>query len=102
MSSLDRFRRQLLRRQLLGGALSGLGTAALATLAGPVARAAVRSGKVDAAQAPHFAPRARRAIYLFQSGGPSHIDLWDHKPHWDRLHGQPIPPSVWGPSGSRG
>ena len=96
MSSLDRFRRHLLRRQLLGGALSGLGTAAFATLLGPQARAAARSEKVDTAPAPHFAPRARRAIYLFQSGGPSHIDLWDHKPHWDRLHGQPIPPSVLG------
>ena len=98
MKDLDRFRRDLQRRQLLGGALSGLGTAALATLLGSKTFGAARGepGPSDAAPAPHFAPRARRAIYLFQSGGPSHIDLWDHKPHWDRLHGQPIPPSVLG------
>ena len=43
---------------------------------------------------PHFAPRARRVIYLFQSGGPSQHDLFDHKPLLDRHHGEELPASV--------
>lgn len=42
---------------------------------------------------PHFAPRARRVIFLFMSGGPSHVDLFDPKPDLIRLAGQPIPES---------
>ena len=37
---------------------------------------------------PHFAPKAKRVIYLFQSGGPSHIDLFDYKPSMRDLHGR--------------
>ena len=43
-----------------------------------------------------FAPRAKRIIYLFQSGGPSHIDLFDYKPAMQTMHGQELPPSVRG------
>src|SRR6266496_1838048 len=46
-----------------------------------------------APKAPHFAPRARRVIFLFMSGGPSHVDLLDPKPDLIRLAGQPIPES---------
>ncbi len=42
---------------------------------------------------PHFAPRARSVIFLFMSGGPSHVDLFDPKPELTRLAGQPIPDS---------
>jgi hypothetical protein len=42
---------------------------------------------------PHFAPRASRVIFLFMSGGPSHVDLFDPKPELIRLAGQPIPES---------
>ncbi|HRI14926.1 MAG TPA: DUF1501 domain-containing protein [Verrucomicrobiota bacterium] len=42
---------------------------------------------------PHFAPRARSVIFLFMSGGPSHVDLFDPKPDLIRLAGQPIPES---------
>jgi hypothetical protein len=45
-------------------------------------------------KAPHFAPKAKRVIYLFQSGGPSHIELFDYKPKLDALYGQDLPPSV--------
>ncbi|NRA95438.1 MAG: DUF1501 domain-containing protein [Planctomycetes bacterium] len=45
---------------------------------------------------PHFAPRARRVVYLFQSGGPSQVDLFDYKPGLARLHGKDLPPSVKG------
>src|SRR5207253_2257696 len=43
---------------------------------------------------PHFKPRARRVIYLFQSGAPSQIDLFDHKPKLNDLRGQDLPDSV--------
>ena len=46
-----------------------------------------------AANPPHFAPRARNVIFLFMSGGPSHVDLFDPKPELIRLAGQPIPES---------
>ena len=43
---------------------------------------------------PHFAPRAKRIIYLFQSGGPSHLELLDYKPQLKQLHGQELPDSI--------
>ncbi|MFT5128356.1 MAG: hypothetical protein ACI8W8_001966 [Rhodothermales bacterium] len=45
---------------------------------------------------PHHRPTAKRVIYLFQSGGPSHVDLFDHKPGLDKLHGSELPASVRG------
>ena len=45
---------------------------------------------------PHHKPTARRVIYLFQSGGPSHIDLFDHKPALEKRHGSELPDSVRG------
>ena len=44
--------------------------------------------------APHFAPRAKRIIYLFQSGGPSQLDLFDHKPALQDRNGEELPDSV--------
>lgn len=43
---------------------------------------------------PHFAPKARRLIYLFMNGAPSQIDLWDHKPKLDRLFDTDLPDSI--------
>ncbi|MFK7819206.1 MAG: DUF1501 domain-containing protein, partial [Planctomycetaceae bacterium] len=43
---------------------------------------------------PHFAPRAKRIVYLFQSGGPSQLDLFDHKPLLQERNGQELPPEV--------
>ena len=42
-----------------------------------------------------IAPRAKRVIYLFQSGGPPHHELFDHKPHLDKVHGEEVPESVF-------
>jgi Protein of unknown function (DUF1501) len=47
-------------------------------------------------QAVHFAPKAKRVIYLFQSGGPSHLDLFDYKPRLKAEHGKDMPASVLG------
>ncbi len=94
----ERFRREgerlLTRRSLLGGAASGIGAMALSQLlAGDASAAASPSGLPGL---PHFAPRAKRVIYLFQSGGPSHVDLFDHKDAMDKLHGTALPDSVRG------
>ncbi len=72
---------QLRRRSLLSVGSLGLGTAAMAML----------GGDVKAADRP---PPARRAIYLFMSGGPSQLDLWDPKPLLQRFAGESLPPSI--------
>ncbi len=77
---------ELTRRQLFGRASTGIGGAALASLLG--------EGRSFAA--PHFAPKAKRVIYLFMHGGPSQLDLFDHKPGLKKLHGQEFPASVLG------
>ena len=78
------------RRQFFGRSTALLGTAALASLF---------DADGLAAQAPerlltHFAPTAKRVVYLFQSGGPSHLDLLDEKPELKRLHGTELPDSI--------
>src|SRR5262245_7383758 len=71
-------------------AFLGLGTAALASLL----HAADRGDKPPGSSGPHFAPKAKRVIYLFQSGAPSQIDLFDHKPKLADLRGTELPDSV--------
>jgi hypothetical protein len=76
------------RRQLLKTAL---GTAAVASLMQRDGLAA--NGSMTSALT-HFAPTAKRVVYLFQSGGPSHIELLDEKPELKRLHGTELPESI--------
>lgn len=76
------------RRALLARGAHGLGAVALTSLLARESPAQTSMGR-----APHSAPRARRVIYLFQHGGPSHVDLFDYKPELARMHGQPVPPS---------
>ena len=71
------FQAQLSRRSFLG--LSGLGLGAMATQC-LLAQDAAPTARAQALESTHFPARAKRVIYLFQSGGPSHIDLFDHKP----------------------
>ena len=80
-----------MRRRFLRQTTGGLGTAALAGLLAP---ASVSAGQESSRR--HFAPRARRAIYLFMSGGPAQMDLFDPKPRLREMHGQEIPKSVVG------
>ena len=82
----------LSRRSFLG--TSGLGTAALATLLPQAVDAATPGGQT--ARPPQRLPRAKRAICLFQSGGPSQLEMWDHKPRLVELQGQDLPESVRG------
>ena len=83
------------RRQFFGRTAAGIGTTALASLLNRGLFAADVSAAGHAMPiAPHFAPKARRVIYLFMSGGPSHIDLFDHKPELRKHHGEELPASV--------
>jgi len=82
----------LTRRALMRGAAGGLGLAAMSSLL----RADGLPRALGGERLPHFSPRAKRVIYLFQSGGPSHIDLYDYKPALYEHHGQELPASVRG------
>ena len=75
-------KQQATRRQMLTTSSGVLSLAALSSM-GVFAE--------DTGQ--HFAPKAKSVIYLFMSGGPSHVDTWDPKPELARLSGQPIPES---------
>ena len=77
----------LTRRQFLGRDGTGVGLAALMHLLGSTA-------KPQAATLPHFTGKAKRVIYLFQSGAPSQIDLFDHKPRLLDLRGTELPDSI--------
>jgi len=92
----DELRFQL-RRQFLLQASNGLGAAALASLLVPrPSQAAEEVAATGALSTTHFAPKARRAIYLFMSGGPAQMDLFDHKPKLREMNGQEIPKSIVG------
>ena len=80
---------RLTRRALFGKTTTGLGSLALASLLSPnLLRAA--EGAVNPLQ---FAPKARRIIYLYMAGGPSHLETLDYKPKLAAMAGQPMPGS---------
>ena len=79
----------LTRRHFFGRSATGIGIAGLAHLMGK--DAAATDGLPGL---PHIAPKAKHVIYLFQSGGPSQLDLFDYKPKLERLHGTELPDSV--------
>ena len=86
--SMDPFRDRLellTRRHFFGRTGAGLGAAALASLlpAAPAPAQAAATGGLPGL--PHFAPKAKRVIYLFMAGGPSQIDLFDYKPKMGEL-----------------
>ena len=90
----DELQRTLTRRAFLQQSTTGLGALALASLLNRDLFA-----KDDPLAVPgalkhlHFAPKAKRVIYLFQNGAPTHVDLFDWKPKLKELHGQPVPES---------
>ncbi len=83
----------LTRRQLFGRATLGLGTAALASLmkANPAGGMALADGRPVG---PDFAPKAKHVIYLFMSGGPSQMDLWDYKPKMADEYDKDLPGDI--------
>ena len=76
------------RRQMLQRSAVGFGAVALDALLGGSAGGAERG---PAEKAPHFAPRARRVIFLFMKGGPSHLDTFDPKPQLQKDNGKELP-----------
>ena len=74
------------RRAFLGRAAGGFGGLALGCL--------LRENLASNPLKPHFAPRAKRVISLFMSGGPSHVDTFDPKPLLTKLDGQPMPADI--------
>jgi hypothetical protein len=88
VDTLAEHRTLLTRRHFFGRTGGAVGLAALASLLEADGRAA------EAPAAPHFAPKAKRVIYLFQSGGPSHLELLDYKPKLRDKHGTELPDSV--------
>jgi hypothetical protein len=91
------------RRTLLQSSAYGLGGAALTWMLNRDGLAATTAAAPNVApplpkaqglpELPHFAPKAKRVIYLFQNGGPSHVELFDYKPKLRELHGQAMPDS---------
>jgi hypothetical protein len=92
----DEIARGSTRRQFLGRSTTGIGVMALASLL----NRDLFAGAPDSWKTPgalpelHFAPRAKRVIYLFMSGAPSHIDLFDPKPVLKNRTGEELPASV--------
>ncbi len=100
MNPLREYNASITRRQFFGRLAGGIGTAALASLLNPGLLAQslpAPSGVTDndrRGALPHFVPRAKRVIYLFQNGAPSHVDLFDYKPMLRQWHGRQIPDEV--------
>lgn len=83
------------RRDFLTKTSLGLGALSIAQLMSPFDLfAATNEGGKGALGQPHFVPKAKRVIYLFQSGAPSQLDLFDHKPLLGKMHGQDLPESI--------
>ncbi len=80
------------RRQFFGRTATGIGTAALSHLMHADGYSATQP--IGLQGVPHFAPKAKRVIYMFQSGAPSQIDMFDYKPMLEKFHGQDLPDSV--------
>ncbi|MEC8801592.1 MAG: DUF1501 domain-containing protein, partial [Planctomycetota bacterium] len=88
------------RRSFLGAQSLGLGTMALACLNGAANPSKLVAGQRPtefqrSTAPPHFNPKVKRVIYLFQSGGPSQLDLFDYKPQLAEKFGEDVPKSVY-------
>jgi len=102
MNPLFEFHLNQTRRQFFGNTGIRLGGLALTTLgAGKLAAAAAAAGAPPVARVhpslpgfPHFAPKAKRLIYLHMNGAPSQLDLWDHKPKLQEYFDKDLPDSV--------
>ncbi|MDP6356262.1 MAG: DUF1501 domain-containing protein, partial [Planctomycetota bacterium] len=81
---------ELTRRQFFSRTSTGIGTMALASLTNPSLFAGGIGGF------PNFAPKAKRAIYLLQSGAPSQMDLFDYHESYEKLRGTELPNSIRG------
>jgi hypothetical protein len=90
MDPIEQRKLHLTRRHFFGLSSTGLGVAALGSLLTPEASAT--TGALPGL--PHFPPKAKRVIYLFQHGAPSQLDLFDYKPNLAKVRGAELPDSV--------
>src|SRR6059036_3181791 len=94
-NSIDAFRRDITRRWFFHDCGVGLASAAFASLlANDQVGAATSSTIPLAPKQPHFAPKAKRVIYLFMAGAPSHLELFDNKPELAKWDGKLPPPDL--------
>lgn len=84
------------RRHFFKKAATGIGGIALASVFGDAFGQAAASAQKAALRLPDFAPKAKRVIYLFQSGGPAQHDLFDYKPLLQKMNGEQLPAEVRG------
>ena len=106
---LQEVERQMDRRNFLSKTSMGIGAIALGSLLNTdKAFASVKNGALDTSNPdallksfnknrlglPHHLPKAKRIVYLFQSGGPSQFEMWDYKPKLKNMFGQDLPDSV--------
>ncbi len=93
------------RRHFFGRSATGIGVGALASLmqadesralTAPGMRSAALGDQQSGPPMPHFAAKAKRVIYLFQNGAPTHVDLFDYKPRLAELHGTAVPEDYLG------
>jgi hypothetical protein len=87
-NGLNMNRRRFLSRASLGLGSVALGSLMIPNLFGDSVEKAVMTGL------PHFAPKAKRIIYLFQNGAPSQLDLFDYKPKLQEMFGEDLPASI--------
>ena len=96
-STFETQAKALTRRHFFGRSSAGIGAAVLASLMGQPAHASAaidELGKGAVLDRLHFPAKAKRVIYLFMSGGPSQMDMWDYKPLLNEKNGEELPDSV--------
>ncbi len=91
MNIFEEYNHKMNRRNFLSGSVLGLGATAFASMMGDNQFFTENDPRL-----PHFAPKAKRIIYLFQSGAPSQLELFDYKPKLREMFGQELPSSVRG------
>ena len=98
MNPLQQNHLDLTRREFFGKSATGVGTIALSGLLNDSGFAADNDRQAIGGLPglPHFKPKAKNIIYLFQNGAPTHVDLFDYKPKIMEMHGKPIPDSYVG------
>ena len=94
MDPITEFARRETRRHFFGRGRNVLGYAALSSLLGQDLRSWAAEGNPVEKLVPHFAPKAKRVIYLHMVGGPAQMDLWDHKPKMVDWYDKDLPDSV--------
>jgi hypothetical protein len=101
MNAIEQLRLQVTRRAFLGRSGAGIGTMALASLlnpgllsATPTTMSAAGDRWHGVVKPLHFKPRAKRVIFLYMAGGPSHLETLDYKPQLAKRHGEKMPESI--------